>query len=121
MNKNRKMTRQTINFILAFCERRRIAKNDGDYDKEYITSTMLSVIYNVLINEGYTKKHLDNFFFFEGEPDKHKKRTEKACKFRYLSDWPEPIKNRIEKFFYEDPAGIKLRKEINNLSEKFNQ
>jgi len=126
MNKNRKMTRQTINFILAFCERRRIAKNDGDYAEEYITSIMLSGIYNVLINEGYTRKHLNNFFFFEGESDKHKKRTEQAYKFRYSSDWPEPIRNRknpskvVEEFFNEDPAGIKLKKEIDNLSEKFN-
>ena len=129
MNKNRKMTRKTIDIILALCDelKKEIEKWDLGLednitvDKGYMTQTILSLIYKVLINEGYTKKHLDNFFFFEGEPDKHKKRTEKVCKFRYLSDWPEPIKNRIEKFFYGDPAGIKLRKEIDNLSEKFNQ
>jgi len=127
MNKNRKMTRSTIDIILAFCERYRIVKNDGDYAEEYITSTILNCIYSILLSEGYTREYLNNFFFFEGESDKHKKLTEKAYKFRYNSDWPDPIGNRknpssvVEDFFYKDSRGIKLRKEIDKLSENFNQ
>ncbi len=113
------MTRLTINFILAFSERLRIAKKDRDDDTEYITSTMLSGIYNILIYEGYTKEHLDNFFFFGNEPNKHKEWTDQAYKFYYTK-----LKNSskiVEEFFNENPAGIKLRKEIDKLSEKFNQ
>ena len=75
--RNRKLTRQSVDFILAFCDELRRETERADLgkdiwekvDKAYITRTMLSGIYNILINEGYTKKHLDNFFFFEGEPD----------------------------------------------------
>ena len=127
MNKNRKMTRKTIDFILALCDelKKEIEKWDLGLednitvDKGYMTQTILSLIYKVLINEGYTKKHLDNYFFFEGEPDKHKKRTEKACKFYHTNQ--KNSSRVIEEFFGENPAGIKLRKEIDNLSEKFNQ
>ncbi len=119
------MTRLTINFILAFCnelkteiEEERSGKGIWEkVDKAYITRTMLSGIYNVLIYEGYTKKHLDNFFFFDDEPNKHKEWTDQAYKFYYTK-----LKNSsrvVEKFFNEDPAGIKLRKEIDKLSEKF--
>jgi len=110
------MTRQTIDFILAFSERLRIAKKDLDYDKEYITSTMLNGIYNILINEGYHKEHLDKFFFNDDYPNIHKKLTEKAYKFYHTNR--ENSSKIIEKFFNEDPAGIKLRMEIDKLSKK---
>ena len=113
------MTRSTIDFILAFSERLRIAKKDSDYEKEYITSTMLSGIYNILINEGYSKEHLDKFFFNDDYPNIHKKLTEKACKFYHTNR--KNSSKVIEEFFNENPAGIKLRKEIDKLSEKFNQ
>lgn len=127
MNKNRKLTRLSIDFILAFCEKLKEeieafdqgAKKIEDIDEGYITQTMLNGIYNILINEGYTKKHLDNFFYFEGELNKHKKMTEEACKF-YLPGHKKYSKI-IEDFFYKNPGGIKLRKEIDKSSEKFNQ
>ncbi|MBA7544844.1 hypothetical protein ES705_37205 [subsurface metagenome] len=126
MNKNKEMTKRTIDFILVICDelKKEIEKeklgNDipEEIDKVYMTQTILSVIYKILINEGYTKKHLDNFFFFEGEPDKHKERTSKACTFYHANQKNSSMV--IEEFFYEDPAGIKLRKEIDNLSENFN-
>ncbi|MBA7513957.1 hypothetical protein ES705_09464 [subsurface metagenome] len=127
MNRNRKMTKLTTDFILAFSEKLRILKKNRDYEEQYITSTMLSGIYNVLINEGYSKAYLDGFFFDDDHPNIHKEWTEQAYKFRYSSNWPEPIRNRknsskiIEGFFNEDPSGIKLRKEIDKLSEKFDQ
>ena len=133
MSKDRKITRQTIDFILAFCEKLRSEKDHWEHTGEkdiqdvaggYITSSMLMGIYNILINEGYTKKHLDNFFFFGDEPNKHKKWTEKACKF-YLRGDPGYNKyteeKKIEDFFYKTIRGTKLRKEIDKLSEKFNQ
>ena len=109
------MTKLTIDFILAFSERLRIAKKDNDYEKEYITSTILSGIYNVLINEGYPKEHLDKFFFNDDYPNTHKERTEKAYIF-YRIDRKNPSKV-IEEFFYKDPWGIKLRKEIDKLNQ----
>lgn len=120
MKRNRKMTRQTIDFILAYsqklkeemrnCDR---GKKDITCDEGYITRTMLMGIYNVLINEGYPKKHLDNFFFFEGEPNKNKEWTEQACKFYFRNR--RNFSKIVERFFNEDPAGIKLRKEIDKL------
>jgi len=122
------MTRKTINFILAFCEKLRSEKDHWEHTGEkdiqdvaggYITSTILSAIYNILIYEGYTKKHLDNFFFFDDEPNKNKEWTDQAYKFYYTKR--KNSSRVVEKFFNEDPAGIKLRKEIDKLSEKFNQ
>ena len=125
--KNRKLTRRSIDFILAFCEKFRVNRRNTDNGKEdlkvdegYITQTMLSGIYNILINEGYTKKHLDNYFFFEGEPNKNKEWTKEACKF-YLHSDPDYNKyiaeKKVEDFFYKSIRGIKLRKEINNLNK----
>lgn len=124
MDKNRKMTRKTIDFILAFCDELKKEREKWDLgiedninvDRGYITQTILSLIYKVLINEGYSRKHLDNFFFFEGEPDKHKKRTEKVCKFYHTNQ--ENSSRGVEDFFYKNPRGIKLRKEIDELSEE---
>ncbi|MBA7547144.1 hypothetical protein ES705_39546 [subsurface metagenome] len=113
MNKNRKMTRQTIDFILAFSERLRIAEKDHDDDTEYITSTMLNGIYNILINEGYSKEHLDKFFFNDDYPNIHEKLTKKACEFYHIGR-KDPSKV-VEEFFNENPRGIKLRKEIDKL------
>ncbi|MBA7560500.1 hypothetical protein ES695_03525 [Candidatus Atribacteria bacterium 1244-E10-H5-B2] len=119
--RNRKLTRQSVDFILAFCDELRRETERADLgkdiwekvDKAYITRTMLSGIYNILINEGYTKKHLDNFFFFEGEPDKNREMTEKANSFYF----PGQSKRSkiVEDFFQKDPRGIKLRKEIDKL------
>jgi molybdopterin-guanine dinucleotide biosynthesis protein len=119
MNKNRKMAKLTIDLILAFSERFRIAKKDRDDDTEYITSTMLSGIYNVLIYEGYSKEHLDKFFFNDDYPNTHKERTDQVYKFYYTK--LKKSSKTVEEFFNEDPAGIKLRKEIDRSSEKFNQ
>lgn len=118
MNKNRKLTRFSIDFILAFSEKLRKEiedwecgrKNDIVVDKGYITQTMLNGIYNILINEGYSKKHLDKFFFNDDYPNTHKELTKKACKFYHINQTSE-----VERFFNEDPAGIKLRKEIDKL------
>jgi len=126
MKKTRKLTKLSIKFILAFCdelrrerEKEKIGKGVlEDVNKAYITQTMLSGIYNVLINEGYSKKHLDNYFFFQGEPNKHKELTEEANRF-YFKD--QVLYPRVRDYFYRDPRGIRLRKEIDKLSEKFNQ
>ncbi|MBA7537878.1 hypothetical protein ES705_30149 [subsurface metagenome] len=133
MDKNREMTKQTIDFVLAFCEKLRSEKDHWEHTGEkdiqdvaggYITSKMLMGIYNILINEGYTKKHLDNFFFFDSESNKHKEWTKEACKL-YLRGDPGYNKyteeKKTEDFFYKTIRGIKLRKEIDKLSEKFNQ
>ena len=129
MNKNKKMTKQTIDFILAFCGKLRKEREEeklgrGKWENiegSYITFTMLMGIYKVLINEGYTREHLNNFFFFDDEPDKHKEQTEKACEvYHILTGWKDPSR-AIKEFFNENPAGIKLRMEIDKLSEKFNQ
>jgi len=118
--RNRKLTSRSIDFILAFCEKLRVdirntdnGKADLEVDEGYITKTMLNGIFNVLINEGYSRKHLNNFFFFEGEPNKHKEMTEEACKF-YLPGHKKYSKI-IEDFFYKNPGGIKLREEIDKL------
>ncbi|MBA7480692.1 hypothetical protein ES707_16154 [subsurface metagenome] len=108
MSKNRKMTGQTINFILALSEKSRREKgNDITVDKEYIAFTILSGIYKVLVNEGYSKKHLDKFFWCDDSPDTHIDR-ENSSKI-------------VEEFFNEDPAGIRLKIAINKLPENFNQ
>ncbi|MBA7549523.1 hypothetical protein ES705_42010 [subsurface metagenome] len=107
MSKNRKMAKETINFILALSEKSRREKgNDITVDKEYIAFTILSGIYKVLVNEGYSKKHLDRFFWCDDSPDTHIDRKN--------------FSKIVEEFFNEDPRGIKLRKEIDKLSEKFN-
>ena len=104
MSKNRKMTRQTINFILALSEKSRREKgNDITVDKEYIAFTILSGIYKVLVNEGYSKKHLDKFFWCDDSPDTHIDRKN--------------FSKIVEEFFDEDPRGIKLRKEIDKLNQ----
>lgn len=121
--KSRELTRMSIDFILAFCEKLRTEIKNGDIgkdiwekvDKSYITQTMLSGIYNILINEGYSKKHLDNFFYFEGEPNKHKEMTEEACKFYLPNHEGKKYSEIIEDFFYRNPGGIKLREEIDKL------
>ena len=128
---NRKLTRYSIDYILAFCERLRIIKENENWkyekeaiNKEYVTFTMLMGIYNILINEGYPKKYLDNYFFFDDEPNKNKEWTKEACKF-YLSGDPGYNKyieeKKIEDFFYKTIRGRKLRKEIDSLSGNFNQ
>ncbi|GAI28061.1 unnamed protein product [marine sediment metagenome] len=123
MDKNKKMTRKTIDFILAFCDELKKEREKWDLglednitvDRGYITQTILSLIYKVLINEGYSRKHLDNFFFFEGEPNKHKERTLKACKFYHTNQ--KNSSRGVGDFFYKDPRGIRLREEIDKLSE----
>ncbi len=123
MDRNKKMKRKTIDFILALCDELKKEREKWDLglednitvDKGYMTQTILSLIYKVLINEGYTKKHLDNFFFFEGEPNKHEERTSKACTFYHTNQ--KNSSKVIEEYFYEDPAGIKLRREIDKIGE----
>ena len=101
------MTKRTIDFILALSEKSRREKgNDITVDREYIAFTILSGIYKVLVNEGYSKKHLDKFFWCDDSPDTHIDRKN--------------FSKIVEEFFNEDPRGIKLRKEIDKLSEKFN-
>lgn len=124
--RKRRLNRRSIDFILAFCEKYRGEIKASDRGKKdildvsggYITFTMLMGIYNILINEGYTKRHLDNYFFFEGELNKHKEWTEQACKF-YLRGDPNYNKytkeKKVEDFFYETTRGIKLREEIDKL------
>jgi len=135
--KNRKLTRMSIDFILAFCEKLRSEKDHWEHTGEkdiqdvaggYITSKMLMGIYNILINEGYTKEYLDEIFGWdyldnEGrskkrELNKYKKQTEQACLF-YLRGDPGYNKyteeKKIEDFFYKTIRGIKLRKEIDEL------
>ncbi|MBA7524427.1 hypothetical protein ES705_16565 [subsurface metagenome] len=128
MNKNREMTKRTIDLILAVSEslRREMEhlKITGEKDIQdvgggYIYSIMLNFAYNILVKEGYSEKHLDEFFYNEGEPNKHRERTSKACMFYHTNQ--KNSSRVIEEFFGENPAGIKLRKEIDNLSEKFNQ
>jgi len=124
MDRNRKMTKKTIDFILCLCDelKKEIEKeklgNDisEEVDKVYMTQTILSLIYKILLDEGYSRKHLNEFFFFEGEPNKHKEMTEKASKFYHTNQ--KNSSRVIEEFFGENPAGIKLRKEIDNLSER---
>lgn len=107
------MTRESIDFILAFCEKLKGERKAWDRGKEdiqdvgggYITQTMLSGIYNILINEGYSKKHLDDFFFFEGEPNKHKEWTEKACKF-YLRGQKKNTPQLLKIFFIKIPGEL---------------
>lgn len=120
--RNRKLTGYSIDFILAYSERWRRKREDWELglrnevegDEQYIISTALGFAYNILINEGFAKKHLDQFFF-EGKPGKYRERTEKAYSFyfRGLS-----LTERIQDFFYRDPKGIKLRREIDNLKKK---
>lgn len=118
MKRSRRLNKRSIDYILAFCEKLKKEREawecgrekDIAVDRGYITSTMLMGIYNILINEGYTKKHLDNYFFFDCEFNKHKERTKGACEFYHINQPSE-----IERFFNEDPAGIKLRREIDNL------
>ncbi len=134
------MTRQTIDFILAFSEKLRSEKDHWEHTREkdiqdvaggYITSTMLSGIYNILINEGYSKDYLDEFFGYDylddkgrikkRELNKYQKWTDQACKFYLRGD---PVYNKyieekkVEDFFYKTIRGIKLRKEIDKLLEK---
>jgi len=72
VNKNRKLTKFSIDFILAFCEKLRTDKRNTDngkadlkVDEGYITDTMLSGIFNILINEGYPRKYLDKIFGYD--------------------------------------------------------
>ncbi|MBA7564003.1 hypothetical protein ES695_09510 [Candidatus Atribacteria bacterium 1244-E10-H5-B2] len=128
MNKNKKITRRTIDLILAVSDKLRREmehweitgeKDIQDIGGGYIYSVMLNFAYNILVKEGYSEKYLDEFFFNEGELDKHKEWTEKARKFYHIGR-KDPSR-AIKEFFNENPAGVKLRMEINKLSEKFNQ
>ena len=121
MNKNRKLTRLSIDFILAFSEglREKIDHWKATGEKEildvsggYIYETMLNFAYNILINEGYPKKHLDEFFYNYGEPDKHKEWTEKACKFYNINR--KTSSEVIEEFFDKN---FKLKKEMEKFGE----
>ena len=107
------MAKETINFVIALSEKSRREKgNDITVDKEYIAFTILSGIYKVLVNEGYSKKHLDKFFWCDDRP-------EKAYKFYHTN-----LKNSseiVEEFFNENPAGIRLKTAINKLPENFDQ
>jgi len=125
MDRNRKMTKQTIDFILAVSDKLRREmehlkitgeKDIQDISGGYIYSVMLNFAYNILVKEGYSKKCLDEFFYNEGEPDKHKELTKKACKFYHIGQKnPSRV---VDDFFYRDPRGIELRKEIDKLSER---
>ncbi len=119
MNKNRKMTKRTTDYILTFCNelRKEIKRADlgldiwEKVDKAYITQTMLSGIYNVLINEGYTKRDLDNYFFFEGEINKHKKQTEQACKL-YHTDLEIKPGKKIVRCLHKLPDYVNKNREM---------
>ncbi|MBA7531909.1 hypothetical protein ES705_24135 [subsurface metagenome] len=86
MSKNRKMTKRTIDIILAVSNKLRREmehweitgeKDIQDVGGGYIYSVMLNFAYNILVKEGYSEKHLEEFFYNEGVPDRHKKWTEK--------------------------------------------
>jgi len=118
VNKNREMKKQTIDFILAFSEKLRKARENQEYDEEYIFLTMLKFAYTILTKEGYLEEHLDESFFHDGYPD--------DIAYKTYGEWRKHIARKnsskiVEEFFYKDPRGIKLRKEIDNLSEEFNQ
>ena len=118
MDRNKKMTKQTIDFILAFSEKLRKARENQEYDEEYIFLTMLKFAYTVLTKEGYLGEYLDEYFFPDGYPD--------DIEYKTYGEWKKHIaredsKNVVEEFFYKNPRGVKLRKEIDKLSEKFNQ
>ena len=127
----------SIDFILAFSEKLRSEKDHWEHTREkdiqdvaggYITSTMLHGIYNILINEGYSRKYLDGIFgsdYIDNEGNinkadlnKYKELTKEACKF-YLRNDPGYNKytaeKKVEDFFYKTTRGIKLREEINKL------
>jgi len=118
MDRNKKMTKQTIDFILAFSEKLRKARENQEYDEEYIFLTMLKFAYTVLTKEKYFGEYLDEYFFPDGYPD--------DIEYKTYGEWKKHIaredsKNVVEEFFYKNPRGVKLRKEIDKLSEKFNQ
>ncbi|MBA7555281.1 hypothetical protein ES705_47939 [subsurface metagenome] len=117
VNKNREMKRKTIDFIAAFAEKLRKARENKEYDEEYIFLTMLKFAYTIMTKEGYLGEYLDEFFFHDEYPD---------IEYQTYGEWRKHIawedsKKVVEEFFYRNPRGIKLRKEIDKLSEKFNQ
>ena len=72
MNKNKKITRRTIDLILAVSDKLRREmehweitgeKDIQDIGGGYIYSVMLNFAYNILVKEGYSEKYLDEFFF----------------------------------------------------------
>ena len=118
MDRDKEMKRQTIDFILAFSEKLRKARENQEYDEEYIFLTMLKFAYTILTKEGYLEEHLDEIFFHDGYPD--------DIAYKTFGEWKKHIawedsKKVVEEFFYRNPRGVKLRKEIDKLSEKFNQ
>ncbi|MBA7539140.1 hypothetical protein ES705_31419 [subsurface metagenome] len=118
MDRDREMKRQTIDFIFAFSEKLRKARENQEYDEEYIFLTMLKFAYTILTKEGYLGEYLDEFFFPDGYPD--------DIAYKTFGEWKKHIawedsKKVVEEFFYRNPRGVKLRKEIDKLSEKFNQ
>ncbi|MBA7546972.1 hypothetical protein ES705_39374 [subsurface metagenome] len=93
-------------------------RENQEYDEEYIFLTMLKFAYTILTKEGYLGEHLDELFFPDGYPD--------DIAYKTFGEWKKHIaredsKKVAEEFFYKDPRGIKLRKEIDKLSGNFNQ
>lgn len=117
MDRNREMTRQTIDFITAFSEKLSKAKKSKEYGEEYIFLSMLKFAFTILTKEGYSEEHLDEFFF----PDIYSD----DIAYKTYGEWRKHIaredsKKVIEKYFNEGP-GRKLKKEIDKLSGNFNQ
>ncbi|MBA7540854.1 hypothetical protein ES705_33157 [subsurface metagenome] len=117
MDRDKEMKRQTIDFILAFSEKLRKARENQEYDEEYIFLTMLKFAYTILTKEGYLGEYLDEFFFHDGYPD--------DIEYKTFGEWRRHIAREdsrkvVKKFFNEGP-GRKLKKEIDKLSGNFNR
>lgn len=121
LDKNKKMMVPAINHILEFSKKFRKAKENKEYDEEYIIVTMLSFAHTILLKEKYSPEHLNEIFylnFYDYEyPD---------IEYQTYGEWRKHIareysENIVEKFYNEDPVGRKLKRLINKLSKKFNR
>ncbi|MBA7564868.1 hypothetical protein ES695_07810 [Candidatus Atribacteria bacterium 1244-E10-H5-B2] len=118
MDKNRKMTARTIDYILSFCRRLSRARENREYDEEYILFKLLSFAYTILLKEGYVEEHLGEWFFYNGfDPD--------DIAYKTYSEWRKHIaqedSRKVVEEFFNTPKGRRLKGEINKLSKKFNQ
>lgn len=120
LDKNKKMMVPAINHILEFSKKFRKAKENKEYDEEYIIVTMLSFAHTILLKEKYSPEHLNEIFylnFYNYEyPD---------IEYQTYGEWREHIareySEKIEKFYNENPVGRRLKRAINKLSKKFNR
>ena len=112
MDRDREMKKQTIDFILAFSEKLRKARENQEYDEEYIFLTMLKFAYTILTKEGYLEEHLDEIFFPDGFPD---------IAYKTYGEWRKHIarkdSEKVVKKFFDTPIGRRLRREIDKIGE----